>query len=443
MKILVVDDEKHIRDSIKRYMELEGIEVLCAENGLSGKRYLQEEAFSACIVDLKMPGMDGLELLRWIRDEGLRIPVIMISAYGEINDAVEAMKSGAQDYIVKPFDPEELMIRLKKAMEDQAFRNKLDSGKRLESLNGDLIGESKGLLNIKKLINKIAQTPSTVLITGESGVGKEIVARLIHTNSPVANGPFIGLNIGGVPENLIESELFGHEKGAFTGAVCRKIGMFELASSGTLFLDEIGDMPPSLQVKLLRVLQEKRIIRLGGTQGIPINARIISATNKNLEERVKEGSFREDLFYRLNVVRIEVPPLRERLEDVPLLVGRFIEKLNLKMGKKIEGASPEALKKLQRYSFPGNVRELENIIERAFIFTEFPIIESSDIEIKENHKAAPTKPQSLKKIEKQTIVEALHRWEGNRTKAAEELGVSRRTIINKIQEYGIDIASSK
>jgi two-component system response regulator AtoC len=442
MKVLVVDDEKHIRDSLKRFMKLEGIEVVCAENGLSGKRLLEEEVFAACVVDLKMPGISGLELLRWIRNEGLRTPVIMISAYGEINDAVGAMKSGAQDYIVKPFDPEELLIRLKKIIEDQALRNQLDSGKRLEKLNDELIGESEGIVKIKKMIDKIAKTPSTVLIIGESGVGKEVVARLLHAHSTVANGPFIGVNIGGVPENLIESELFGHEKGSFTGAVSRKIGMFELASSGTLFLDEIGEMPMPLQVKLLRVLQEKRIMRLGSTQGIPINARIISATNKNLEERVKEGRFRDDLYYRLNVVRIEVPPIRERLDDIPLLVGRFIERLNLHMGKNIESVSPDALKKLQRYSFPGNVRELENIIERAFIFAESPTIEVADIEIKDNYKVVPAKPSTLKNVEKQTIMETLQRWEGNRTKAAEELGITRRTIINKIKEYGIDITSS-
>ncbi len=438
MKILVVDDERHIRDSIKRFLEFEGMEVVCAENGLSGKRCLQEEVFTACVVDLKMPGMNGLELLRWINDKGLRTPLIMISAYGEINDAVAAMKAGAQDYIVKPFDPEELLIRLKKIVEDQALRNKLDSGRRLQDLSDELIGESEGIFKIKKMIDKIAKMPSTVLITGESGVGKEIVARLIHVHSSVANGPFIGVNIGGVSQNLIESELFGHERGSFTGAVSRKIGMFELASSGTLFLDEIGDMPMPLQVKLLRVLQEKKIIRLGGTQGIPINARIISATNKNLEERIREGRFREDLYYRLNVVRIEVPPLRKRTEDVPLLVGIFIKRLNLKMGKKIEGMSPDALKKLQRYSFPGNVRELENIIERAFIFAEPPSIEDTDIEIKEDLQFVPTKPSTLKNLEKQTIVEALHRWEGNRTKAAEELGITRRTIINKIKEFNLE-----
>jgi two-component system response regulator AtoC len=438
MRVLVVDDEKHIRDSIKKFLEIEGLEVICAENGLAGKRFLQEEVFDACIVDLKMPGMDGMELLKWIREEGLRTPVMMISAYGEIKDAVDAMKTGAHDYIVKPFDPEELLIRLRKVIEDQTLRSRVESGKRADSIEGELVGCSKEITKIKKLIEKIAPTPSTVLITGESGSGKEVVARSIHARSHMASGPFVAVNIGGVPENLIESELFGHEKGAFTGAAGRKIGMFELASSGTLFLDEIGDMPTSLQVKLLRVLQEKRIMRLGGTQGIPINARIISATNKDLDFRVKEGRFRADLFYRLNVVRMEMPPLRDRPDDIPLLVGRFIKKLSLKMGKPIESVSSDAFKKLQGYPFPGNVRELENIIERAFIFAEPPTIEASDIDIKEDRPIVSTTSPSLKSIEKRSIIEALERWEGNRTKAAEELGITRRTIINKIREYGIE-----
>jgi two-component system response regulator AtoC len=449
MKILIVDDEQNIRDSIKRAMELERIETVCAENGLSGQRLLQQEVFSAGIVDLKMPGMNGLELLRWARDQGLRVPMIMISAYGEIDDAVTAMKLGAQDYIIKPFSFDELLLRVKKVIEDQTLRDLLESGKRSEMAEYGLTGENPAIRDIRATISKIARAPSTVLIVGESGCGKEVIARSIHFQSTHSEGPFVAVNVGGLPETLIESELFGFEKGAFTGATARKIGMFELASSGTLFLDEIGEMPMPLQVKLLRVLQERRIRRLGGTQDIPIDPRIISATNRNLNRMVKEGNFREDLFYRLNVVRIDVPPLRDRLDDIPLLIGRFLEKLNRRMGKTIRCVSPEACKKLQGYTFPGNVRELENIIERAFIFTDSDTIDSKDICIEgiglqsvpasDESTEKKTEPLTMRDIEKRSIIEALHRWDGNRTKAAEELGISRRSIFNKIREYDIDV----
>ncbi|MDI9428619.1 MAG: sigma-54 dependent transcriptional regulator, partial [Spirochaetota bacterium] len=309
MKILIVDDEPNLRELMHRYLSLDGIDSDCAENGLSAQRMLSEDHYDACLVDLKMPGMDGLSLITWIRSEGFRMPIIMISAHGEINDAVTALKEGAQDYIVKPFDPEELVIRLKKLVDAQQLRNVVESESRLRTDDGGpvFVGESPAIKRIKEIINRISDTSSIVLITGESGTGKEVVAREIHRSSTQSSGPFVAINIGGVPENLLESELFGYEKGAFTGAVSRKTGMFELASGGTLFLDEIGDMPLSLQVKILRVLQEKRITRLGGTTAMPINARIIAATNKNLEERVQSGAFREDLFYRLNVVRIVIP----------------------------------------------------------------------------------------------------------------------------------------
>lgn len=446
MKILVVDDDKNMRDSVKRLLEIEGMDVTCTGNGLSAQRILEHSVFAAAVVDLKMPGLNGLELLKWIQHEGLRIPVVMISAYGEIDDAVNALKSGAADYIVKPFSSEELLLRLARIVEDQRLKNAVESGRRTVGTGNKLIGNSGGIVKIRRLIGKIAGTPTTVLITGESGSGKEVVARMIHTHSAVAGGPFVAVNIGGIPENLVESELFGYERGAFTGAVSRKSGMFELASSGTLFLDEIGEMPPALQVKLLRVLQEHRIIRLGGTQAIPINARIISATNRDPELLIREKLFREDLYYRLNVVHIDVPPLRERITDIPLLSGSIIEKLNKRIGKKITGLSGEAVKKLQNYSFPGNVRELENILERAAIFTEGDLIEAGDlsIDLSVNSRYAVSESfgdgahGTLKAIEMRAITAALQRWEGNRTRAAGELGISRRTIINKINEYKIE-----
>lgn len=448
MKVLIVDDETNIRELMKKYFRIEGIEAEGAENGLSAQRKLQETAYDACLIDLKMPGMDGLSLIEWIRHTGYRMPVIMISAHGEIKDAVEALKQGAQDYIVKPFNPEEVCIRIKSLVDVQNLRNSMESETRKDQSEELFIGNSPKIVKIKQLLEKIAPTPSNVLITGESGTGKEVVARSIHQKSKVNDGPFVAINIGGVPENLLESELFGYEKGAFTGAVSRKTGMFELANGGTLFLDEIGDMPLSLQVKILRVLQERKITRLGGTTQLPINARIISATNKDLETMVREGSFREDLFYRLNVVRINIPPLRERPEDIPSLAGFILKRLNNEMGHKISGFSVEALDLLKKHSFFGNVRELENILERAVIFADSDLITPFCLDLRgsvsrpgiefEETEEETSQACSLKEIEKKAIIKSLHRWEGNRTKAAEELGISRRTLINKIAEFELD-----
>lgn len=453
MKILIVDDEPNIRTLMHRYLQLDGIDSDCAENGLSAQRMLKEELYDACLIDLKMPGMDGLSLIEWIRSEGFRMPIIMVSAHGEISDAVSALKEGAQDYIVKPFDPEELVIRLKKLVDAQNLRNMVESETRSTSVDDKqiFVGESPSIRKIKDLIARIADTNSTVLITGESGTGKEVVARDIHASSPVQGGPFVAINIGGVPENLLESELFGYEKGAFTGASSRKTGMFELASGGTLFLDEIGDMPLSLQVKILRVLQDKRITRLGGTDPMPINARIIAATNKDVEQMVRDGKFREDLFYRLNVVRITIPPLRERREDIPLLAAGILKRFNRQMGNKINGFTSDALAMLCDHDFFGNVRELENILERAVIFSNTSEIHVEDLDLrgsvsmrahekeKEETKMDISEGKSLKDVEIDAIIRALHRWEGNRTRSAKELGISRRTLINKIAENNLDL----
>ena len=450
MKVLIVDDEINIRVTMQKFFAIENIDSDGAENGFSAQRMLGENPYDAVLVDLRMPGMDGLTLIRWIRSEGFRMPVIMISAHGEIADAVTALKEGAQDYIVKPFDPEELCIKIKSLVESSNLRSIVENAKASEEDKSSFIGESPQITHIKELIRKIAPSSATVLITGESGTGKEVVAREIHSFSSVLSGPFVAINIGGVPENLLESELFGYEKGAFTGATGRKNGMFELAGGGTLFLDEIGDMPLSLQVKILRVLQDRKITRLGGTTPMPINARIIAATNKNLEKMVRQGTFREDLFYRLNVVRIELPPLRERSEDIPLLAANIISRYNRTMGTRITGFTPEALDMLKKHSFYGNVRELENILERTMIFAEGSIIRVEDLDLRfsvsrpgeerashhdESHEDAVT----LKDIEKSAIIRSLQRWEGNRTHAAEELGISRRTLITKIAEYGIQM----
>ena len=439
MKILVVDDDKSNRESIVKYLQTDGFEAIGADNAFAAQRKLTGEVFTAAIVDLKMPDMNGLELLCWLRDEGPQLPVIMISAFGEISDAVEAMKLGAKDYVVKPFDPEELVLRLQRIIEEQAAKTQVEAGTQNASAGTGTLGKAKVTQNIARLIEKIAATPSTVLVTGDSGTGKEVVARRIHSHSDRSDGPFVPVNVAGIPETLLESELFGYEKGAFTGATGRKIGMFELASSGTLFLDEIGEMLPSLQAKLLRVLQDRCIRRLGGTQTVPIDTRIIAATNRDLEKSIEEGRFREDLYYRLNVVNIHMPPLRERVEDVPFLVGQFIEQLNKRMGKSITGISPHAMAGLMRYPFPGNVRELENMIERAFIFAEGQTIELMDLTIPDSSDkpAGKPAPSTIKEAERVAIVEALRRWEGNRSKAAQELGIARRTLIYKIKEYGV------
>ena len=445
MRILISDDEENIRNLMKRFFSLDNIICDTAENGLSAQRMIRENAYDALLVDLRMPGLDGLSLIRWLRAEGFRMPVIMISAHGDITDAVSALKEGADDYVVKPFDPEELTIKLKSLVEAANLKSLVECGKK----SGELIGESPEMLRIKAIIAKAALSSATVLITGESGTGKEVVAREIHRQSNVKDGPFIPINIGGVPENLLESELFGYEKGAFTGAQNRKIGKFELASGGTLFLDEIGDMPLSLQVKILRVLQEKKITRLGGTETIPINARIVAATNKALEEMVKNGTFREDLFYRLNVVRIELPPLRERKEDIPILAAYIIRRLSEDMSSHISGFTPEAIEALKNHHFYGNVRELENIIERAMIFSDSTTIDVKDLDLRSSVAKESVREReiqssvegnlSLKELERSAIISALQRWEGNRTKASEELGISRRTLISKIKEYDISL----
>jgi two-component system, NtrC family, response regulator AtoC len=443
MRVLVADDERNIRESLAAYLRRAGIEAETAMDGIAARELLGSEPFDGLVVDLRMPRLGGLELLRWLGEEGPRVPAIVVSAYGDVRDAVQAMKLGARDYLVKPFDPEELLIRLRRLLEESVLASGAEAGRRAAgasgaaSASGIWLGDSGRMREVRALVERVAPTGSTVLVTGESGTGKEVVARLVHALSANPEGPFVAINIGGVPEGLLESELFGHEKGAFTGAADRKRGMFELASSGTLFLDEMGDMPQQLQVKLLRVLQEKKLQRLGGTQPIPINARIVAATNRDLEAMLKEGKFREDLYYRLNVIRIELPPLRERREDLPRLAGFFVERLNREMGRRIKGIEPEAIARLQAYPFPGNVRELENRIERAYILCEGESIGVRDL----GEPFASIEPRrrregSLRDAEREAIEKAIAKQGGNMTKAAAELGISRRTLFSKRKELG-------
>jgi two-component system, NtrC family, response regulator AtoC len=442
MRVLVADDEKNIRDSVAAYISAEGIETATAADGAAARALLESEAFDGLVLDLRMPRMDGLAVLAWLQQSGPRVPVIVVSAYGEVQDAVQAMKLGARDYLVKPFDPEELMLRLRRLLAEQALVSQAEAGRRAAAAGAagaplaPWVGAGEKMTAVRRLVEKVAPTPSTVLVTGESGTGKEVIARLIHSLSANPEGPFAAINIGGIPDTLLESELFGFEKGAFTGAVERKRGLMELASGGTLFLDEIGDMPPPLQVKLLRVLQERRIQRLGGTQPIPLNARIIAATNRSLEAAIREGRFREDLYYRLNVIRIELPPLRERREDIPAFAGFFVEKLNREMGKKVLGLEPDALARLRAYDFPGNIRELENRIERAYILCAPPLITARDLGEPFTAAARPPKQGALKDQERELIDRVLSRHGGNRTRAAAELGISRRTLQNRLKGSG-------
>lgn len=438
MRLLIVDDEKNIRTSIVDFFRMEGTETAEAQNGLAAQKLLSEQSFDGVVLDLRMPGMDGLTLLRWLRGEGRQIPVVMISAYGEIEDAVNAMKEGAADYLVKPFDPTELLLRVRRAIEDDALRTQasLQSG---ELRFTDT--ENPTMREIYALVGKVAPKEATVLVTGESGTGKEVLARRIHSLSRRSERPFVPINIGGLPETLIESELFGYERGAFTGADTRKRGMIETASSGTLFLDEIGDMPPHLQIKLLRVIQERKIQRLGGTGVIPVDVRIIAATNADLETNVQHGRFREDLFYRLNVIRIHLPPLRKRPEDIPVLARHFLRTMRDRTGSQVTEFSPEALRKLQGYRFPGNVRELENMIERAVILADGPTLHPGDFPLPGDGSGQLTPPVAqgsagtLKEMEREVIRTALLRHEGRRQNAADELGISRRTLLNKIKQY--------
>ncbi len=446
MKVLIVDDEKRLARSLADFLEPEAVEVSLAHDGLSGKKLLEEEPFDAVVTDLRMPGLDGLDLLRWIRESGPSVPVIVISAHGEVRDAVLAMKLGAYDYLVKPFDPDELLMRLQKAVTGRNAQSSLDAGRRKEG-GPDLIGDSHGMREVLRLVNRAAPSQATILVTGESGTGKEIVARMIHTLSG-RQGAFVPVNMGALPEQLMESELFGYEKGAFTGADARKAGLFETAHGGTLFLDEIGEIPLHLQVKLLRAIQDRKVQRLGALKGIPFDARIVAATNKNLEAEVREGRFREDLYYRINVIRLSLPPLRERRGDIPLLAGHFLGRFAAELGRKIQGISPEALSQLQSYDFPGNVRELENAIERAVILSDGPVLQLRDFVFFSGGSRASSgsgengnreKVRSLAELEREAIEKALLRNTYHRERTAEELGITRRTLLNKIHEYDLSI----
>ncbi|MEI6876957.1 MAG: sigma-54 dependent transcriptional regulator, partial [Spirochaetota bacterium] len=413
MHILIVDDEEKMALSLQDFLSLDKIETTISGGVDEAIRLMGEYTFDAIVSDLRMPGKSGMELLRHIRDEGRSLPLIMISAHGDVRDAVAAMKDGAFDYLVKPFDPEELVLRIKKAVSERRSLDILAIGMRSAAERAGFIGESRAIIAVRKLIEKAAPSPTTILITGESGTGKEVVARSIHDSSR-RDGPFVAVNVGALPETLLESELFGHEKGAFTGAENRRIGLFEAAQNGTLFLDEIGELPSHLQVKLLRAIQDKKVQRLGSSASIPVNVRLLAATNRDLEAEVRVGKFREDLYYRINVIRIHLPPLREREGDRGLLAGYFFSSLCRELGRKFEGISASALERIESYSFPGNVRELANLIERAIILAEGPALEARDFKFGMTVSAsAPpdqgSAPRSLAETEREAILAGLVR----------------------------------
>lgn len=442
-KILVVDDEDNLRTSIVEYLFLDGFDCTGCPDGESALDILSLQSFDAVILDLRLPGMDGLHVLETIQNDGLWLPVIVISAHGEIQDAVTAMKLGAEDYLVKPFDPAELVLRLKKAVSGKKLQKMADLGQRLSNQTDTVWrSTSESMKEVYRLVERASPTMSTVLITGESGTGKEVIARDIHRFSNRPEGPFVPVNVGAIPEALLESELFGYEKGAFTGAESRKQGLFELASGGTLFLDELGEMPASMQVKLLRVLQERTIMRLGGNRSIPVDVRIIAATNKNLAEAVRSGMFREDLYFRIHVIEIHLPPLRERREDIAPLAGFFLARFVRETGRPVTGISREALDFLQVQDFPGNIRELENSIERAVILAEKPILHTEDFSFTEmtlpgNSGEGNSGFRNLRDVEKEAILAALDHNGGHREKTASELGISRRTLLTRMKEYGL------
>src|SRR5579859_6365262 len=449
--ILIVEDEAKMRRLLELDLGEDGFTTLSAADAESGLKLLREQPVDIVVTDLKLPGMGGLEFLQAAKRLNAALPVVVMTAFGSIETAVEAMKAGASDYVLKPFSLAEMRMVLHKELdvgklreENRSLREAL--GQRYAHPN--VVARSARMQEVLAMVERVAQTNSTVLLGGESGVGKDLIARAIHEKSRRASGPFIKINSTAIPENLLESELFGYEKGAFTGAAASKPGKFELADKGTLFLDEIGDVPPATQVKLLRVLQEREFERLGGTKTVKVDVRMIAATNRDLRAALEQGTFREDLFYRLNVVPISIPPLREHKEDIPYLTDYFIERFARDSGKPITGITAAAQKILMEFHWPGNVRELENIIERAVALSSGTVLDVSDIRLDRAPSASaamgagaavpfPPEGQTLEQFEDDIIKEALHRANGNKSQAARLLGLSRNALRYRLAKIGV------
>jgi DNA-binding NtrC family response regulator len=451
MTILLIDDEKLIRWSLKERLTREGYTIQEAEDGRSAAAALDREAPDLVLLDMRLPDTDGLTILRGIQERYSDLPVIVITAYSTVDTAVEAMKLGAYDYIAKPFNMDELAITVKRALEASTLRRGVQEHVREQKARHglhNLVGRSRSMEEISNLVRKVCRSEaSTVLIRGESGTGKDVIAKALHYESARADKPFMNITCTALQDTLLESELFGHEKGSFTDAKAQKKGLFELAHGGTVFLDEIGDMSPTLQSKLLRALEERAFRRIGGVQDIKVDVRVIAATNRNLEKAIEEKKFREDLYYRLNIITIDVPPLRERREDIPPLVEHFLKHFSKEFRKEIRDLSGEALQKLQAHEWPGNVRELRNVIERAVLLGSGPVITGEDITpgrpvvatLEKDRKlvSLPQKGINLEHLEKDLVIQALERTAGNQTKAGELLGMTRDQIHYRMEKFGL------
>ena len=443
-KILIVDDELIMRESLAGWLERDGHEVEKAASGEEALKILKESRFDILLVDIKMEGMSGLDVLKQVKETDPDVEIVMITAYGSIATAIEAMRNGAYDYLLKPFEPDELGILIEKIIEHQAqirenifLRQQYKDRTRFESM----IGQSRAMQEVFDLIGDIAPVDSTVLITGETGTGKELAAKAIHTNSPRSDGPFVSVNCGGIPEHLMESELFGHQKGAFTDAKTTKKGRLELAHGGTLFLDEIGEISMRMQIDLLRVLEDHIFYRVGGTQPIEMDFRVVAATNKNLEEAIKEGTFREDLYYRLNVISLRMPSLSERKEDIPLLAEHFLHRFSQETNKAVDLISRETMDEMMLYEWPGNVRELENAIERAVVVSKGRKLIPEDLPIFRPEYLTPPLDNTLLEVEKAHVSRILKENQWNVAKSAKILGIDRSTLYNKIKRHNIRKAS--
>ena len=454
-RILVVDDEESIREFLEIMLRKEGYEVTCAEDGQKALDLVKKRSFDMVISDLQMPNMTGLELLKEVKTQYPDMMFMMITAFGTTETAVDAMKLGAYDYILKPFKIDEVRINIANALRSQNLEVENRTLKRelvKEYSFQSIVGNSESMHRIYDLVKRVSQTPTNVLITGESGTGKEVVAKAIHYNGPLKDKPFVTINCGAIPESLMESEMFGHKKGSFTGAIADKVGLFEVADRGTLFLDEVGELPLTIQVKLLRAIQERVIRRVGGTEDLKIEVRIIAATNRELEEMVKQGTFRQDLYYRLNVINILTPPLRDRADDIPLLANHFLKKYNERLGKSIQGISDEAMEMMKKYDYPGNVRELENIIERTVALeggaTILPeslppfvntvsgrkVASANEIEVTQDGLELD---KVMGQIEKELLIKAIHAAGGVKKKAAKLLNITFRSMRYRVEKYNL------
>jgi DNA-binding NtrC family response regulator len=442
IRVLVVDDEEIVRESLSGWLQQDGYHVETAEDGPTAVARLQRDRWTVLLVDMKMPGMDGLQVLEQARKLQPDVVAVIMTAFATVDTAVSAMKLGAYDYLVKPFDPDELSLMMQKIAAQQALAREnalLRQALKRDYRFRDLLSKSPAMRRLFEIARPAARSNSTILILGESGTGKEVLARAIHTESPRAVGPFIAVSCAALTETLLETELFGHERGAFTGAVARHKGKFEAADRGTIFLDEIGDVSPKLQLDLLRVLEDKRVSRIGGTEAFDVDVRVIAATNRDLQKAVAGGSFREDLFYRLNVITLAIPPLRERKEDIPLLADHLLERLAAEGHRRIDGLSREAMAALMAHDWPGNVRELRNVLERAVVIASGALVQPGDLGLHTAGHAPATALEpgtaTLEAVERKHIAAVLDATNFNITQAARILDIDRVTLYNKIKKY--------